>query len=139
MNDDVADDREMEVVSVVEVNQHVAQMILREKAGSRMCALHCDLSTAVGISEVRTGRIPTQMHAQELVRRIIQETRTRLTGILLMKGNGNYAWGRLFLRRATLDALLRGPFFPKKNPSSALRLRKGTAGNESPGLVRIGT
>lgn len=103
----LAGEREMEVVRVIEIDAYHAQVLLREKAGRRVCALRCDIGSAIGIDEKLAGRIPQQMHVQELVRRVMQETGTRLVRVLLFGGEGRYVWGRLFLlqyeREFTID------------------------------------
>jgi bifunctional DNase/RNase len=97
--DSVAGERELVVVSVTQINDELRQVLLREKSGNRICALHCDLWSAIGIDQKLEGRTPHQLNVQELVRRVMQETGTQLVRILLFGGEDHYVWARLFLRQ----------------------------------------
>ena len=49
MHSDRAGEREMEIVGFEQVSPLLAQVGLREKGGTRLCALHCDPWSALGI------------------------------------------------------------------------------------------
>lgn len=99
MSGALAGEREMEVVDLTRIDNDRAQVGLREKGGKRLCALYTDPWSALGIQQSMTHSVPTQMHAQELARRVMQESGVVLLRVLLFGGEEQYVWARLFCRQ----------------------------------------
>lgn len=97
MDSDQAAVREMEIIGFAQVSPQVAQVGLREKGGTRLCALHCDPWSALGIIQAFRREPAAQPHQQDLLKTAFAEGGISVTGVLLMSGTEQYLWARLTL------------------------------------------